>query len=476
MLRRLLIANRGEIAVRIIRTCRRLGIETVLAVSAADRDSLPARQADRTVLIGPADPAASYLDVDAVIGAARTTGADAIHPGYGFLAENPRLAAACAAAGIVFVGPTEGQLAAAGDKLAARGHAVAAGLPVLPGGEVHDLRAARRLAGEIGWPVLVKAVGGGGGRGMKKVGGPAELADTIELATAEAGAAFADRRVYLERFLAAGRHIEVQIAGDGERVVQLGERDCSIQRRYQKLVEEAPAPGLDASTRAGLHAAAVTFGERLGYRGLGTVEFLVAGDAFYFLELNARIQVEHPVTEAVYGVDLVAAQLAIAEGRPLRTEPDAAAPTAAGPGTAGPGTAGLGAGTSAGHAIECRINAEDWTRGFRPSPGTVTAAVFPAGEGVRVDTHVQAGTRVPPQYDSLLAKLIVHAADRTSALARLRGALARCEIHGVTTNLPMYAELTRQPEFAAGGVDTAWFPAFLERHDIERAREGAGHD
>ncbi len=462
MVRRLLIANRGEIAVRIIRTCRRLGIETVLAVSAVDRDSLPARLADRTVLIGPADPAASYLDVDAVIGAARTTGADAIHPGYGFLAENPRLAAACAAAGVVFVGPTEAQLAAAGDKLAARERAVAAGLPVLPGGEVHDLRAARRLAGEIGWPVLVKAVGGGGGRGMKKVGGPAELAHAIELATAEAGAAFADRRVYLERFLAAGRHIEVQIAGDGERVVQFGERDCSIQRRYQKLVEEAPAPGLSASTRAELHAAAVTFGERLGYRGLGTVEFLVAGDAFYFLELNARIQVEHPITEAVYGVDLVAEQLAIAEGRSLRTAPGATTPGAAVP--AGP----------AGHAIECRINAEDWTRGFRPSPGTVTAAVFPAGDGVRVDTHVQAGTPIPPHYDSLLAKLIVHAADRNEALARLRGALARCEIQGVTTNLRMHAELIREPEFAAGGVDTTWFPRFLERRDIERAREPAG--
>jgi len=454
MIRRLLIANRGEIAVRIMRTCRRLGIETVLAVSAADRDSLPARLADRTVVIGPADPAASYLDVDAVVGAARATGADAIHPGYGFLAENPRLAAACAAAGIVFVGPTEAQLAAAGDKLAARGHAVAAGLPVLPGGEVRDVRAARRLADEIGWPVLVKAVGGGGGRGMKRVGGPAELADTIELATAEAGAAFADRRVYLERFAAAGRHVEVQIAGDGERVVQLGERDCSIQRRYQKLVEEAPAPGLGESVRARLHAAAVALGEHLRYRGLGTVEFLVAGDAFHFLELNARIQVEHPVTEAVYGVDLVAEQLAIAEGRPLGTEL---------------GTEWAAA-TPSGHAIECRINAEDWTRGFRPSPGTVTAALFPAGEGVRVDTHVQAGARVPPHYDSLLAKLIVHGADRAAALARLRGALARCEIDGVTTNLPMFAELTRQPEFVAGGVDTAWFPRFLESFEREPGR------
>jgi acetyl-CoA carboxylase biotin carboxylase subunit len=456
IIRQLLIANRGEIAVRIMRTCRRLGIETVLTVSAADQDSLPARLADRTVLIGPADPAASYLDVDAVVDAARAAGADAIHPGYGFLAENPRLAAACAAAGVVFVGPTEAQLAAAGDKLAARGHAVAAGLSVLPGGEVADVRAARSLAEEIGWPVLVKAVGGGGGRGMKKIGGPDELADTLGLAMAEAGAAFADRRVYVERYVASGRHVEVQLVGDGERVVQLGERDCSIQRRYQKLVEEAPAPTLGASVRAGLHAAAVALGTHLKYRGLGTVEFLVDGDDFYFLELNARIQVEHPVTEAVYGVDLVAEQIAIAEGRPLRGELTATTPT--------------------GHAIECRINAEDWTQDFRPSPGTVIRAAFPAGAGVRVDTHVQAGTRISPHYDSLLAKLVVHGADRAAALARLRGALSRCEIDGVTTNLPMYAELARQPDFVAGGVDTAWLPRLLEPDQPDQPDQQNEHE
>lgn len=469
VLRRVLIANRGEIAVRIVRTCRRLGIETVLAVSAADRDSLPARLADRTILIGPADPAASYLDVAAVVGAARAVAADAIHPGYGFLSENPRLAAACAAAGVVFIGPAETQLAAAGDKLAAREHAVAAGLPVLPGGEVRDVAAARRLAGEIGWPVLVKAAGGGGGRGMKKAAGPAELAGAVELAMAEAGAAFGDRRVYLERFVASGRHIEVQLAGDGEHVVHLGERDCSIQRRYQKLVEEAPAPGLGAPVRSGLHAAAVAFGEHLKYRGLGTVEFLVDGDRFFFLELNARIQVEHPVTEAVYGVDLVAAQIAIAEGRSLHAgRPGLIAQ----PGRPVPadlvGLAGLAGAAPAGHAIECRVNAEDWTRDFRPSPGTVTAAVFPAGPGIRVDTHVQAGTPVPPYYDSLLAKLIVHGDDRAAALERLRGALARCEIGGVTTTLPMHAALVRHPAFAAGGVGTAWFPEFLD--GLERGR------
>ncbi|HEY7488730.1 MAG TPA: biotin carboxylase N-terminal domain-containing protein [Streptosporangiaceae bacterium] len=440
ILRRILIANRGEIAVRIMRTCRRLGIETVLAASAADLDSVPARLADRTVRVGPAEPGASYLDVEAVVAAAATAGADAIHPGYGFLAENPRLAAACEAAGIVFIGPSETQLAAVGDKVAAREHAVAAGLPVLPGGEARHLGAARRLAEEIGWPVLVKAVGGGGGRGMKQVHDPDELAHTIELATAEATAAFGDPRLYLERFVPSGRHVEVQLLGDGERVVHLGERDCSVQRRYQKLVEEAPAPELDETVRTGLHAAAVAFGEHLRYRGAGTAEFLVGPDGFYFLELNARIQLEHTITEEIYGVDLIAEQIAIAEGRPLR-------PLAA---------------TPSGHAIECRINAEDWTRDFRPSPGTVTEAEFPIGDGIRVDTHIQTGARIPPYYDSLVAKLIVRGADRADALAKLRGALARCEIRGVETNLGLYAELAEDAEFVRGGIDTAWLPRFLE--------------
>jgi acetyl-CoA carboxylase biotin carboxylase subunit len=440
ILRRILIANRGEIAVRIMRTCRRLGIETVLAASAADLDSVPARLADRTVRVGPAEPGASYLDVEAVVAAAATAGADAIHPGYGFLAENPRLAAACEAAGIVFIGPSETQLAAVGDKVAAREHAVAAGLPVLPGGEARHLGAARRLAEEIGWPVLVKAVGGGGGRGMKQVHDPDELAHTIELATAEATAAFGDPRLYLERFVPSGRHVEVQLLGDGERVVHLGERDCSVQRRYQKLVEEAPAPELDETVRTGLHAAAVAFGEHLRYRGAGTAEFLVGPDGFYFLEMNARIQLEHTITEEIYGVDLIAEQIAIAEGRPLR-------PLAA---------------TPSGHAIECRINAEDWTRDFRPSPGTVTGAEFPIGDGIRVDTHIQTGARIPPYYDSLVAKLIVRGADRADALAKLRGALARCEIRGVETNLGLYAELAEDAEFVRGGIDTAWLPRFLE--------------
>jgi acetyl-CoA carboxylase biotin carboxylase subunit len=436
-LRRILIANRGEIAVRILRTCQRLGIEGVLAASDADLRSVPARLADRVIRLGPATPSASYLNVDAVLAAAQAVGAEAIHPGYGFLSENRRLARACADAGIVFIGPDEAQLAAVGDKLEARRNAVAAGLPVVPGGPVADTAEAARLAERIGYPVLIKAVGGGGGRGMKQVHDPAALAETIDLAVAEAGAAFGDPRVYVEQFVATGRHVEVQLLGDGENVVHLGTRDCSVQRRYQKLIEEAPAPQLDRGLREEMHRAAVAFGKHLEYRGLGTVEFLVdcAQQTFSFLEMNARIQVEHPVTEEITGFDLVAEQIAVAEGRPLRF-----------------GQADV---TFTGHAVECRINAED--RDFRPSPGTVTEAVFPIGDGIRVDTHLQAGAQVPPYYDSLLAKLVVHGRDRAEALARLRSALGRCAIDGVATNVAMHRAVVDEPEFDKGGVDTAWF-------------------
>ena len=452
ILRRVLIANRGEIAVRVIRTCRRLGIETVLAVSGADADAVPARTADTTIAIG------SYLDVDAVVEAAAAAGADAIHPGYGFLSENPRLARACEAAGIVFIGPSAEVLEAAGDKLAARAHAVAAGLPVLPGGLASDgaggadeagvlahAADAARLAERIGYPVLVKAAGGGGGRGLRVVRDPADLAGAVEVGSAEARAAFGDGRVYLERYVAAGRHVEVQLLGDGENVIHLGDRDCSVQRRYQKLIEEAPAPRLGETLRVGMRAAAVTLGQHLKYQGLGTVEFLVdAGRSeFWFLEVNARIQVEHPVTEAVTGLDLVAEQIAVAEGRRLRLSQASV--------------------RLDGHAIECRINAEDPAAGFRPSPGTVTSAVFPAGPGIRVDTHIQAGSAVPPQYDSLLAKLVVSGASRADALGRLRGALARCEIGGVATTLPALAALAADGEFAAGGVGTEFLARWLGR-------------
>jgi acetyl-CoA carboxylase biotin carboxylase subunit len=442
-LHRVFIANRGEIAVRILRTCRRLGIETVLGASEADLDSAAARLADSVICIGPPRSADSYLNVGAVVGAATAAGADSIHPGYGFLSENRKLAAACAAADIVFIGPTEAQLDAVGDKLKARHNALAAGLPVVPGGEVADPRSALELAEQIGWPVLIKAVGGGGGRGMKPVADAKSLEHGMNLAISEAQAAFGDPRVYLERLVTSGRHVEVQVLGDGRDVIHLGTRDCSIQRRYQKLIEEAPAPDLSPALREALHEAAVKFGRHLRYRGLGTVECLVdrERDTFYFLEMNARIQVEHPVTEAITGIDLVEEQIRVAEGQPLRYRQEQV--------------------SFNGHAIECRLNAEDWTRDFRPDPGTVSAAVFPAGEGIRVDTHIQAGALVPPYYDSLLAKLIVHGRDRAEAIARARSALTRCGIGGVATNLPMHAELLKQDDFAAGAVDTSWLPRFL---------------
>ena len=443
---RLLVANRGEIAARVVRTCARLGIESVLAASDADLDSLPARLADRVVRLGSAPASASYLDPAAVVRAAQAVGADAVHPGYGFLSENPALALACEAAGIVFVGPSVESLHAVGDKLTARSHALTAGLPVVPGGEAADLAGARAVAAEIGYPLLVKAVGGGGGRGMQRVDSADELAHTLDLAVSEAAAAFGDPRVYLERFVSSGRHVEVQVLGDGTSAVALGDRDCSVQRRYQKLFEEAPAPLLSDAVRAEMSAAALALAVHLRYRGLGTVELLYDRDreTSYFLEMNARIQVEHPVTEMVTGLDLVAEQLAVAEGLPLRIRQEDVVLT--------------------GHAVECRINAEDWAHGFRPSPGRVDRVVLPVGDGLRVDTHVQGGSVVPPYYDSLLGKLIVHGADRADALGRARAALDLLRIDGVTTTVPVHQALLADAEFAAGGVDTAFFERFLQTH------------
>jgi acetyl-CoA carboxylase biotin carboxylase subunit len=445
-IRRILIANRGEIARRIIRTCRELGIESVLAVSEADRGSLPARLADRAVCIGPSRPADSYLRAETIVQAALGTQADAIHPGYGFLSERASLARLCEQHGIAFIGPTAAQIEAVGDKLRAREEAEAAEVPVAPGGAVGSLGAAQALARAIGAPLLLKAVGGGGGRGMRRVDRLADLPAAIELAAAEAGAAFGDARVYLERYVAKSRHIEVQVLGDGAGgVVHLGERDCSIQRRYQKLVEETPAPRLPEPLRRRLHESALRVARRLSYRSAGTVEFLVdlEGDAFYFLEMNARIQVEHPITEAVTGIDIVARQIAIAEG------------------------AGLGGAQSdirvEGCALECRINAEDPARDFLPSPGVVSEVSWPAGPGVRVDTHIEAGSQVPPYYDSLLAKIIVRAPDRAGTLAAMRGAIAATRVTGVATNLAFHARLLADPEFAAGGVDTGYVARLLAR-------------
>ncbi len=440
---RILIANRGEIARRVIRTCDALGIETVLAASAADMDSVAAREAGATICIGPPQVASSYLDVKAIMRAALSAGADAVHPGYGFLAENARLARACLDAGIAFIGPTEQQLKAIGDKLEARRNALDAGLAVVPGGAVVNIEQALELAKDLSWPILVKAVSGGGGRGMKTVYQPEKLSEVIALAMAEAEGAFADSRVYLERYIASGRHIEVQLLGDGQTVLHLGDRDCSVQRRFQKLLEEAPAPCIKDSLRLAMHQAAVDFGFHLQYTGLGTVEFLLdcAREEFYFLEMNARIQVEHPVTEAITGLDLVAEQIALAEGKKLRLKQSDI--------------------SFSGHSIECRVNAEDCNRDFLPSPGTVTLAQFPAGPAVRVDTHIETGSKVTPYYDSLLGKIIVHAEDRPTALAEMRIALDNCRIDGVATNLSIHRQLLTDAEFIQGGVDTNYFPRFV---------------
>lgn len=434
-----------------IRTCRALGIETILAASDVDLDSLPARLAERAICIGPGRPSDSYLKVDAIVQAALGVNADAIHPGYGFLSERAALAGLCEEEGVIFIGPTSAQIDAVGDKLRAREEAKSAGVPVAPGGPVETAGEAMLLGREIGSPLLIKAVGGGGGRGMKLVDRLENLPGAMELAAAEADAAFGDARVYLERFVACGRHVEIQILGDGQgNVIHLGERDCSVQRRYQKLIEETPAPGLSLNFRERMSAAAVRFAEQISYRSAGTVEFLVdvERDAFYFLEMNARIQVEHPVTEAVTGVDVVAEQIAIANGRGLRWKQEDV--------------------KREGCAIECRINAEDPAHDFRPSPGVVRTAAWPSGEGVRVDTHIFSGARVPPFYDSLLAKVIVHAVDRPSAIEKMREAIAATHIEGVATNLGFHAEVMADPEFQRGGVDTSYLSRFLESRRLVR--------
>ncbi|HEY5427720.1 MAG TPA: biotin carboxylase N-terminal domain-containing protein [Solirubrobacteraceae bacterium] len=446
-MKRVFIANRGEIAVRIVGACRRLGLECVVGASAADMDGMAAQLADRAVCIGPGPAGDSYLRDDLVVQAALGTGCDAIHPGYGFLAESPRLATRARDHGLTFVGPPTAAIALAGDKLAARSQARSAGAPVLPGGEVTTAGEARALAADIGYPLLVKAAGGGGGRGIKRIDDDDELDALVGLARREAGAAFGDDRVYLEKLIESARHVEVQLAADEHgTTLALGERDCSVQRRFQKVIEEAPAPGLSETTRARLQQAAVAFAERIGYRNLGTAEFVidaVSGDA-YFLEVNCRIQVEHPVTEAVTGLDLVAMQLQIAAGEPIGISPD------------GPGVTGV-----TGHAIECRLNAEDPTRGYMPSPGTLRLFSVPERRGLRVDTHCRPGATVPPYYDSLLAKLIAHADDRDGAIEILRDALGDVDVEGVETNRTLLISVLAHPDFAAGAVTTDWLERAL---------------
>jgi acetyl-CoA carboxylase, biotin carboxylase subunit len=439
MIRSLFIANRGEIALRVIRTAKHMGIKTILGVSEADKNSLGARMADMVVLLGPAPSSQTYLNVDVVVAAAVQSGADAVHPGYGFLSENARFSRAVSEAGMIFVGPTPESLDAVGDKLKARAVGVTAGLPVVPGGEAADVAEARIRAQETGYPLLIKAVSGGGGRGMKRVDRAEDLEAMVAMAMAEAQAAFGDSRVYVERYITRGRHVEVQVLGDGQRAIHLGTRDCSIQRRFQKLVEEAPAPDIPEAQHEALRQAAVRLTEYLNYRGAGTVEFLVDAERFdfYFLEMNARIQVEHPVTEAITGIDLIEQQLLIADGLPLGILQEDL--------------------VFNGHAIEVRINAEDWRQDFRPSPGKVTSARWPAGPNIRVDTHIESGDEVPPYYDSLMGKIIVSGKDRPDAIARMAVALDSLIIEGVDTTAPMHRKIMADARFKNGAVDTRFF-------------------
>jgi acetyl-CoA carboxylase biotin carboxylase subunit len=435
---RVLIANRGEIAVRIIRACQALGIETVLAVSEADRDSLPARLAGRTICIGPPSSTASYLNVKTIVAAASGTGSDAVHPGYGFLAESSELAEACAAQGIVFVGPQAEQIRQMGNKLQARALARQCGVPILPGSEkVHTYDEAATVAEQIGFPVMLKAAAGGGGRGMKIVTEYKDMRQMFTSASAEARAAFGDDTLYLERFIPNARHVEVQLLGDRlGNVIHLGERDCSLQRRHQKLVEEAPAPAMTEPRREEIRQAAVTLARNIGYENAGTVEFIFDQDTgrFYFLEMNTRIQVEHPVSEAISGIDLVQEQFRIARGEALRfSQSDV---------------------IFRGHAIECRITAEVPDQGFRPSPGRISEWSPPEGPNIRLDTHCYAGYTVPIYYDSMLAKLIIYGRDRVEAVERMRRALEQFSVSGVGTNLPFLRFVMGHPDFAAGKVNT----------------------
>ena len=436
--RRVLIANRGEIALRIIRACHELGLEAIQAYSEADRDSLPVRRADGAICIGPAPSSRSYLRVDVLIAAARTAKVDAIHPGYGFLSENAVFAAACEDAGFAFIGPPAEAIRLMGDKATARRVAAAARVPVTPGspGTLADPAAARAAAAALGYPVLLKATAGGGGRGMRVVRSEADLASRFTDAAREAQAAFGDPGLYVEKFLERVRHVEIQVLSDGETILHLGERDCSIQRRNQKLVEESPSPALDDALRASMGEAAVRVCRDVGYRSAGTVEFIVDAKtgAFHFMEMNTRVQVEHPVTELVTGMDIVKAQIRIAEGERL----------------------GIAQGDVrlSGHAIECRINAEDPARDFAPSPGVVSALELPGGPGIRVDSHLYAGYTIPPYYDSLLAKVLAWGRDRDEAIARMRRAVAEMRLDGVHTTLPFHARLLAHERFRAGDVHT----------------------
>ncbi len=449
MFSKVLIANRGEIALRIIYACKELGIRTIAVYSQADLHSLHVRFADEDVCIGPPPAEKSYLDPRRIISAAEVTNADAIHPGYGFLAENPNFAEICESVGITFIGPTSEMIRKMGDKAYAKEAMKRAGVPVIPGsdGVVGDLEEAVKLARGIGFPVMVKARSGGGGKGMRIVRDEWELRRAFEITRTEAKAAFGDPEVYLEKIIEHPRHVEVQILGDGEgEVIHLGERECSIQRRHQKLVEESPSPAVTPKLREKMGKTAVKAARAVRYKGAGTVEFLLDAEGnFYFMEMNTRIQVEHPVTEQVSGVDLVKEQIKIASGEPLSFAQEEI--------------------NLKGHAIECRINAEDPANGFRPSPGEITSFHIPGGPGIRVDTHAYAQYIIPPYYDSMLAKLIAYGGTREEAIVRMRRALEEFIVEGVKTTIPFHQKVLMDQDFVKGDFDTS----FVER--LEGANE-----
>ncbi len=445
MFSKILIANRGEIAVRIIRACHELDVRAVAVYSQADSESLHVRLADEAVCIGPPPAKQSYLKPDRILSAASITGAEAIHPGYGFLAENAQFADVCERSGVRFIGPPAASIRAMGDKSNARRAAAAHGVAIVPGSPhpVRDLEDAKRLARDLGYPLMVKASAGGGGKGIRVVQAADALESQLATAAAEAASAFGDPAVYLERYLPDPRHVEIQVLLDGEgRGVHLGERDCSIQRRHQKLAEESPSPVLTETMRTAMGEAALRVARAAGYRNAGTVEFLLdATGRYYFMEMNTRIQVEHPVTEMVTGLDLVKAQIRIAAGEPLGLSQEDVRLN--------------------GHSLECRINAEDPER-FLPCPGRVSALHLPGGPGVRVDSHAYAGYTIPPQYDSLLAKLIVHGSDRQEAILRMRRALGEMAVEGVRTTIPFHQKLLSHPEFVAGRTSTQFLARLTE--------------
>jgi acetyl-CoA carboxylase biotin carboxylase subunit len=450
MFRKILIANRGEIALRVIRACRDLGIETVAVFSEADRNSIHVRLADEAVCIGPAPASESYLNIARIISAAEITAADAVHPGYGFLSENPSFAEVCESCHLTFIGPTSEQIRRMGDKAAARATMLAAGVPIVPGsdGPVRTADEAIAAARLTGYPVIVKALAGGGGRGMRVVESELELREKLSMAQTEAQAAFGNGDVYLERYLRRPRHVEIQILGDQHgNCVHLFERDCSVQRRHQKLIEESPSPAVTPTLREAMGSAALAGARAINYAGAGTMEFLLDEDgSFYFMEMNTRLQVEHPVTEAVTGLDLVKEQIRVAAGEPLGYTQEAI--------------------QLRGHSIECRINAEDPDKDFRPAPGRVEYLHFPGGPGVRVDSHIYAGYRIPSHYDSLIAKVITWGDDRAEAIARMRRALGETLIEGIPTTISFQLRVLSTPAFIQGKIDTS-FVATLMNPPVE---------